>query len=318
MAHPARQLFALLELLQDRPSVTGVEAAAHLEVDVRTVRRYVANLQRLEVPVRAARGPGGGYRLAPGYRMPPLMLTVDQAVAAVVALTVAATTGGAVAGPAALQTLTKLRRILPLRRQAQVQALEARMSFTARPRTDATLPLPATLLTLADAAERRRRVTCGYTRHDGRTGQRTLSPYGVVLHGARWYAVARDEERGELRVLRTDRMASVRLGAPGTPAPAGLDAATFVATTLARVPWGWDVEVLLEAPLDRVSWRIGPGYGELTEVDAGVVLQIRFETLDDAAGLLADLGCPFVIRRPDELRDAIEQRAHELLYNARR
>ena len=50
-------------------------------MDGRTVRRYVDHLLDLDVPVESVRGRYGGYRLAPGYRMPPLMLNDEEALA---------------------------------------------------------------------------------------------------------------------------------------------------------------------------------------------------------------------------------------------
>ena len=81
MLTPTARLLELLELLQARPLITGREISDRLEIDARTVRRYVEALQRLGIPVEGQRGVGGGYRIRPGYRLPPLMLTDDEAVA---------------------------------------------------------------------------------------------------------------------------------------------------------------------------------------------------------------------------------------------
>src|SRR3954468_88223 len=72
---PTARAPPLLEILQAGGTRTVAELAERLAVDQRTVRRYVAHLVDLDIPVRSVRGRYGGYRLAPGYRMPPLMLT---------------------------------------------------------------------------------------------------------------------------------------------------------------------------------------------------------------------------------------------------
>jgi predicted DNA-binding transcriptional regulator YafY len=74
-------MLALLEILQSGGTRPVSDLAARLGVDERTVRRYVVHLAELGIPVRSVRGRYGGYRLAPGYRMPPLMLTDDEALA---------------------------------------------------------------------------------------------------------------------------------------------------------------------------------------------------------------------------------------------
>src|SRR4051794_26937861 len=77
MPHPASRVLAMLELLQTHRSLTGGDLASRLAVDERTVRRYAGTLAELGIPVTADRGRYGGYRLLPGFKLPPLMLTGD-------------------------------------------------------------------------------------------------------------------------------------------------------------------------------------------------------------------------------------------------
>src|ERR1700761_5763390 len=84
---PTTRVLAMLEMLQDRPRLGGAELARRLGVQERTVRRYAAHLTELGIPVVADRGRHGGYRLLPGFKMPPLMLSDDEAVAVALALT---------------------------------------------------------------------------------------------------------------------------------------------------------------------------------------------------------------------------------------
>src|SRR4051794_38989128 len=86
MTRPTARVLALLEVLQSGGTRTVPDLAARLDVDERTVRRYVDHLRDLDVPVRTVRGRHGGYRLAPGFRMPPLMLTDEEALAVLLGL----------------------------------------------------------------------------------------------------------------------------------------------------------------------------------------------------------------------------------------
>ncbi len=108
MSRPATRLLTLLELLQERPGIGGRDIAAALDVDERTVRRYLHRLDELGIPVEATRGREGGYRLRPGHRLPPLMFSDDEAVAVVNAL------AGAPRSDAGSSALAKLRGVLPL------------------------------------------------------------------------------------------------------------------------------------------------------------------------------------------------------------
>jgi predicted DNA-binding transcriptional regulator YafY len=301
------RVLAVLELLQDHRSMTGPQLSRRLDVDARTVRRDVAALKDLGLPVEAARGPAGGYRLQPGYRMPPLMLTGTEATAVALGL-IAARRDGLDADGA----LTKIRRVLPDRIRRQVEALERTLSFTDGAQRS-TPPKGENLLLLADATRRSRRVSAVYAKADGTESERELSPYGVVAHAGRWYVPAFDHGRCEPRLLRADRFCAVRLDGPGEPPPAEFDAAAFVTSSLARVPWTHEIEVLLHTAPEAARERFAASLAELEPAGAhATVLRMRAESLDWVAGLLAGVGCDFEVRRPDELRDRIHALADRL------
>jgi predicted DNA-binding transcriptional regulator YafY len=305
------RVLELLEALQDRPAVSGPELAARLGVDTRTVRRDVESLRALGIPVEAERGPGGGYRLRPGYRMPPLLFTTTEATAVALGLLAARRDGLDADG-----ALAKLHRVLPDRVRLRVEALEQTLQVTGPPRSAAP-PHGEHLLLLAEAVVRGRRVHARYTSGEGVESDRELSPYGLVAHAGRWYVPAHDHGRGEPRALRADRFGAVRLGSIGAPPPPDFDAVAFVNRTLARVPWAHEVEVVLELPLDAATARFPPALAELEGRGERTLLRMRAESLDWVAGLLASAGCDFTVRRPDELRDSLQALAGRLSLAAR-
>jgi predicted DNA-binding transcriptional regulator YafY len=171
-----------------------------------------------------------------------------------------------------------------------------------------------TALLLADAVRRRRRVRTGYRSFSGATSVRELSPHGLVVHAGRWYLAAYDHGREDARTFRVDRMSRATIADEAALAPPdGFDAVAHVSSSLARVPWTWEVEVLLHLPLARATERVPPTLAELADVDGRTLLRIRVESLDWMANLLAGLGCDFTVRRPDELRASIGDLAGRLL-----
>ena len=131
--------------------------------------------------------------------------------------------------------LNKVRRVLPDRLRLGVESLEHTLGFTGR--IEPEPPDGETLLTLADAARRARKLTARYTDSAGATTERELTPWGVVAHGGRWYVAAFDHPRDDPRTLRADRIGAVKPAGPGTKAPDGFDATDFVSRSLASVPW---------------------------------------------------------------------------------
>ncbi|MFE3811305.1 helix-turn-helix transcriptional regulator, partial [Streptomyces sp. NPDC059131] len=151
MSHPLTRVLTLLELLQSNARLTGTELADRLDTDVRTVRRYMSHLRELGIPVEAERGRYGGYRLARGYRMPPLVLTNDEALAVVLGLLAAERLGMGTTAPASAGALAKIERVLPHAMREPLAAMRETLSFTAYAVIGQT-PGTGVLLALAQAS----------------------------------------------------------------------------------------------------------------------------------------------------------------------
>jgi predicted DNA-binding transcriptional regulator YafY len=291
---PAARLLEFLEILQDRPFVTGAELAQRLQVDARTVRRYAKAVQNLGFPVEGERGPAGGYRLKPGYKLPPLMFTEDEAAAVVLGLMSARRLGV----PTSDEALAKINRVLPAPLRARTESLE-RVAFTS---PAGVAPAGDTVLMLVDAARRQRRVTARYVSHGGAETNRELSPYGVVVHGGRWYLAAYDHGREDLRTFRVDRLSDVKIGGRGHEMDQGFDATEHVLRSFAKVPWTHEVVVDLATPMQVPLADVTPS-GRLT---------MRVESLDYMARVLASLDCDFTVVKPPELNASLNRLAERL------
>jgi hypothetical protein len=112
-------------------------------------------------------------------------------------------------------------------------------------------------------------------------------------------------------------MSRLSLEGAAEPAPDGFDPVADVTASLARVPWNWEAEVLLDLPLERARERLAHVLAELSAEGTGTLLRIRVESLDWLAGVLAGLECGFEIRRPDELRAAVLRLSERLATAAR-
>jgi predicted DNA-binding transcriptional regulator YafY len=313
---PTARLLELLELLQAQPLLTGREISDRLEIDPRTVRRYVGALQDLGIPVEGQRGVGGGYRIRPGYRLPPLMLTDDEAVAVALGVQAARRLGLSGSAEAADGALLKIRRVLPDGLRRRVEALEATLDFTSRARKVAPVR-GATVLLLADVIRRRRRVRGTYRAFSGEETRRELSPHGLVVHSGRWYLAAHDHLRDDLRTFRVDRMRRLRaIAETAVEPPEAFDAVAYVSTSLARVPWHWEVEVVLDLPVDEAVRRVPATLAELIDEAGTTVLRMRVGSLDWMATVLAGLGCDFAIRAPEELRSSVRALGERLARSA--
>lgn len=316
MRTPTARLLELLELLQAQPLLTGRQIADRLGVDRRTARRYVAALQELGIPVEGQRGVGGGYRIRPGFRLPPLMLTDDEAVVVALGTLAAGRLGLAGSTESVDGALAKIHRVLPDGLRRRVEALEETLDFTASARGSAPVG-GETVLLLAEAIRRRRRLRMTYRAYAGEETERELSPLGLVVHTGRWYLAAFDHGRDDLRTFRVDRIRRPALAdEAAVEPPDGFDTVAYVSTSLARTPWRFDVEVVLHVPFDEAARRVPATLAELVEGEDGTLLRMRVGSLDWAATVLAGLGCAFTIRAPAELRASVRALADRLAQSA--
>ncbi|HUH08200.1 MAG TPA: YafY family protein [Egibacteraceae bacterium] len=308
---PAARLLRLLEVLQARPSSTGAELAESLGVTQRSVRRYVQRLVDLGIPVDSERGPYGGYRLRPRYRLPPLMLTADEAVAVTLGLLVARPLGVGTAVPATAGALAKLERTLPDELRGRVRALSDALGVVLPTWTPAEIDAQV-LSSLGAAAGRHRQVEFTHQAPGGADTQRTVDPYGIVLHTGRWYLVGHDQLRADLRTFRIDRIRGVAETGERFRPPEGFDAVEQLTRSLASIPFGWDVRAVLHIDLDRARELVPPTVATIEAHPDGALLRVGADSPEWAARYLARLGVRFTVLGPDEVRDALRALAAEL------
>jgi predicted DNA-binding transcriptional regulator YafY len=227
------------------------------------------------------------------------MLADEEAAATVFGLVLAERRGLSGADGA----LAKIARVLPDRLARRVERLRDELRFSGEPE-----PPPAsseTLLLIAEAVRRHRSLRIGYERGDGTWSSREIDPLGLVARRGRWYVPARDHASHELRTFRADRITSAALGPAAQPPEPGFDPVVHVVQMLARLPWGWQIEVRLDAPIEEIAVHIPPTLAQLTPDGDGTRLEMSADSLTWAAGVLAGLGADFHVVRPAELRDEL-------------
>jgi predicted DNA-binding transcriptional regulator YafY len=309
MASASSRTLRLLALLQTQRHWPGPRLAERLEVSERTLRRDIDRLRELGYPVEAQRGVDGGYQLAPGAVLPPLVLDDEEAVALAVGLQ-AAIQSGTVVGIAesSVRALTKIVQVMPSRLRRQVDALAA-MTVPAEWRSWEPSVESGVLISIAQACRDVERLEFTYLSRGGEQTFRHVEPHRLVLLGRRWYLVAWDLSRFDWRSFRVDRLTSPRsTGAhfPSRELPAS-DAATFVRAGIDDLPTQHFVEILISASAAGVRRRVGR-WGTVTELDNGrCLLQMSSDSLDWPMMVICSLGEDFGVISPPELVDFVDE-----------
>ncbi|MFC4455819.1 YafY family protein [Deinococcus sonorensis] len=307
MYDPSMRVLTVLEVLQAREQVSGPELSRTLEVSLRSVQRYVARLQDLGIPVESRRGVGGSYRLKPGYRLPPLMLTDDEALAVSLGLGALQHLGLGAVTPAAASAEAKLKRVLPRAVSERLDQTEAAVQLVPVPWT---VPAdPRALVLIASAASQQRVVTFRYRAHGGEQTRREVEPYGLVHLEGRWYVVGRCRVRSALRSFRLDRLQEVSVSAQAFLRPPDFDAGAYLRRSLPYAQSTHRISVWVDLPLPEAERRLAPGRADLQAQDGGTRLRCSRETLDQFAGMLLGLGCEVRVEAPDALRETLQRMA---------
>lgn len=312
----SRRLLALLSLLQVRRDWPGGVLAERLGVAPRTVRRDVDRLRKLGYPVRASKGPDGGYRLDAGAHLPPLLFDDEQAVALAVALRGAALIGAGIEEPAA-RALGTLRQVMPARLRSRIDAFEP--TVVDRPADD---PADVGVLLVIGAAIRAReelrfdyRSASQVESGDGMPPPpRRAQPHHLLARAGRWYVVAWEPVREDWRVYRADRMT------PRTPTgprfiprevPGG-DPATFLAARFKGSggpdTWPCQAEVILDLPAAEVLPFSRDGVVEPLDPDR-CRLRLGSWSWAGLAAALARFDADIDVVGPPELRAAFQDLA---------
>jgi predicted DNA-binding transcriptional regulator YafY len=302
MYDPIMRVLTVLEILQAREHVSGAELAERLEVNTRTVQRYIARLQDLCIPVESVRGVGGYYRLKPGFRLPPLMFTDEEAFALTLGLRALRHLGLSAFAPATEGAFAKLGRVLPGPLRESVQTVEEVIALEPGPWVVST---PAeTLIGVATAIRLRRRVAFHYKSHMGAASERELEPYGVVHMDGRWYMAGRCLWRQATRTFRLDRVSNLAVRDESFERPANFDIRSYLHGAMPFVQTGFSIDVWLDLPFEEARSHFALYRVAACEESGGTRLRCARESLEPFAAMLLSLGCRIVVREPAQLSEA--------------
>lgn len=303
MANTSSRTLQLLSLLQTRRYWPGPLLAQRLEVSARTLRRDVERLRDLGYPVDAHPGVDGGYALAPGAVLPPLVVDDEEAMALAVAIQSQLAEGNG--SDAALRALTKIIQVMPKRLRTRLDAV--RTSTTpALWSTGTDAPIDHVVLsTLALGCRDRERVRFEYRAADGRPSSRRVEPFRLVPLGRRWYLVAYDLDRHAWRTLRIDRISAAEgTGVSFAPrTPPFDDVAGYVRGSVQGAGAGGrhHVEVVVEAPAAIVTARVGRWAQVQPRTATSCRMIMDTDALDGPLFALGAVGAEFTVDTPPEL-----------------
>lgn len=312
---PTGRALQLLSLLQTHRLWSASDLAERLEITERTVRRDIDRLRELGYTVDATPGKYGGYRLAAGAHMPPLILDDDESVAVALGLRYGAEAAIGGIEETSLRALMKIEQLLPNRLRRRVTALHSSVTPMRLSNDDVVVDLDD-LSVVAAACRDREELRFEYRRRDGDGIRRHVQPHQLVTVGPRWYLVAWDHARSDWRTFRLDRLSAPRpLGVYFEPRQVPGGATDFVAASISSMPRRYEarleVGVAYSELVGELRWV---DHTPLEQAQGSCTLQLRGDELSWMALTVARLAlrAPVTVVEPAELAATVEQLAARL------
>jgi predicted DNA-binding transcriptional regulator YafY len=309
-ASPTARALVTLELVQGSPGITADRLADKLGVSERAARRYVAILREAGIPIESVRGPYGGYRVGRGLRLPPLMFSATEALCLVMAVLDGHHDASDPTDPVG-SALGKIVRALPEPVAAQAEAV--RQTTAPAPDRAAARPDPGLTTALVQACSDLRRVRLGYRSEAGSEWLTDVDPWAVVVRHGRWYLLCRTHPADARRAYRIDRVRGVEVLEDTFLPPVGLDPVAVLEAHLAD-GWEYDVEVVIDAPLETVGRHLTRAAGRLEPLAAGTTRLVGSTSNPGwYAEQLARIPAPYRIVNGTEVREAARVLGQRLL-----
>lgn len=260
---PTARALLTLELIQAGPGITADRLADKLGVSERAARRYVGILREAGIPIASVRGPYGGYRIARGLRLPPLTFSGVEALGLVMAVLDGHHDASDPNDPVG-SALGKIMRALPESVAAQAEAV--RRTTAPAPDRAAARPDPETTSVLVQACSEHLRVRLSYRSEGGSEWVTEVDPWAVVVRHGRWYLLCQTHPKLTRRAYRIDRVQTVEVLEDLFTPPVDLDPVAALEEQLGA-GWKYDVEVAIDAPIERLTPWFPPILGRLEPID---------------------------------------------------
>lgn len=297
------RLLAIIDYLRGRDHTTTALLAAHLGVSERTVRRDLARLRALDIPVETEPGRLGGVRLKRGALLPALRFTDDEALVLALGLRWARLAGDVRFADAADSAFRRLEHVLSGELGGRVAAALEALNLEQPPAWNLGQISSDTLLTLLNAAQHRERLHIRYRTAQGQGSDRQLDPYGVVHLVGSWYVAGHCHLRQDLRTFRVDRLQVLERCEETFDVPADFDALETVGRSLAQMasPESVTCRLWVRATVEEVRMWLPRYRASLEQQEDGVLIRLRAEPWwfrEIALGLLQFSGPVQVLEPP--------------------
>ena len=307
------RLFALILLLQNRPSMTSRDLAEHFRVSRRTIFRDLRALSESGVPLTYA--DQGGYEILEGYQLPPLMLSARQAATLLVGAEFMKLQSDASLRKEADEVALKIRSVLPKQIREYIDQLNERTVLDPYWLHDHQVVdnEEGYWYDLSEAVAQHRSVIMQYyVQSRNELTKRKVDPLGLVYYTDHWNLIAYDHLRDDIRNFLLDNIRSMFVLTERFMPPEGFDLEEHLKER-GESPKNVRIIIRFALPIYRLARPSIPAeIEEERQHDNAIDVTFYFENLGYVARWLLRFGTKAQVLEPDELRDLVREEALEL------
>lgn len=197
------QMLAILWMLSSNKKITAKQIAEKLELNIRTVYRYMDSLSASGVPIISDSGHNGGYSIIEDFHDAPLIFDLDEKKALLYA-TAEAQNSGYPFSDALNRALEKLKRYST---DEQDAILTRHLTSFEVSKQQISMQLRELIEQLTAAVTDEQTVEIDYrTKTEDIHQPRKINPYGVLFWRNKWYVVGFCHLRQAIRSFRVERI----------------------------------------------------------------------------------------------------------------
>lgn len=305
----------MLTLIQSRRGWNAARLAAELQVDERTIFRYLDDLEVMGVPYFFEKE-SDGYRIRSDFHLPPIQLTGDEALALSLVCSFIAEREQVPHLRPAWRALNKIEAMLPSSIRSELESATSGYSI----QTAQANPGDGwadTYERVRVAVRNRRILSCVYEPANAGSGDDAafdFHPYALLFSVRAWYAIGHHGGRGAIRSLKVNRFLQCHLTERMFDPPGfNIDDYLGNAWRMMRGDVDYDVEIHFDPEftptMSDTSWHKTQSI-EYNE-DGSSIFRCTVAGLDEIVWWVLGMGPHCRVIRPEELRSRVSALARD-------
>jgi predicted DNA-binding transcriptional regulator YafY len=196
---------AILIQLQSKRIVKAQDIADRFNISLRTVYRDIRTLEEAGIPLVGETGVG--YSIMDGYRLPPVMFTMEEATAFLTAEKLVEKLTDVSTDESFKSAMYKVRAVLRSAEKDHLEVMDNHIEVLDNPYITKEKNGSSSLQVILKSISSKQVLTITYfANHSQETTSRNIEPVGIFYLGSNWYLIAFCQLRNDYRNFRADRI----------------------------------------------------------------------------------------------------------------